>query len=80
MTAVKRLFRRDARGRWRIGDVNGRYQPGQPELEAVYTAALSPFPGTAQTIYLGGYDPNRYPSTDTAWVYATDLARLFGTR
>jgi hypothetical protein len=71
---------RDARGRWRIGDVNGHYQPGQPELEAVYTAALSPFPGTGQSIYLGGYDPNRNPSTDTAWIYTTDLARLFGTR
>jgi hypothetical protein len=69
---------RDARAHWRIGDVNGRYQPGQPELVSVYTAALSPFAGTeGRTIYLGGYDPNHYPSTDTGWVYATDLARLF---
>ena len=38
----------------------------------------SPFaqPGR-QTVYLGGYDPDDYPSSDTAWVYSTDLANLF---
>ncbi|MBV8408372.1 MAG: hypothetical protein JOY64_12120 [Alphaproteobacteria bacterium] len=71
---------RDPLAHWRIGDANGRYRPGQPELVAIYTAALSPFAAAARrTIYLGGYDPNHHPSTDTGWVYATDLARLFAT-
>ena len=34
---------RDARGRWRIGEVNGKYGPGQPELVSIYTVAVSPF-------------------------------------
>jgi hypothetical protein len=68
---------RDARGQWRIGEVNGKYQPGQPELVSIYTVALSPFGGPGrQTVYLGGYDPDDYPSSDTAWVYSTDLANL----
>lgn len=70
---------RDSRGQWRIGEVNGKYRPGQPELESIYTFALSPFaePGR-QTVYVGGYDPDDYPSSDTAWVYSTDLATLIG--
>lgn len=70
---------RDARGGWRVGEVNGKYRPGQPELVSIYTYALSPFgePGR-QTVYLGGYDPDNFPSSDTAWVYSTDLANLIG--
>jgi hypothetical protein len=70
---------RDARGQWRIGEVNGKYRPGQPELVSIYTVAMSPFsePGR-QTVYLGGYDPDDYPSSDTGWVYSTDLANLVG--
>jgi hypothetical protein len=72
---------RDASGRWRIGEVNGRYRSGQPDLVSVYTAALSPFAGSDRaTVFLGGYDPNFHSSTDTAWVYATDLALLLGRR
>jgi poly(A) polymerase len=70
---------RDARGRWRIGEVNGKYRPGRPELVSIYTVAMSPFsdPGR-QIVYLGGYDPDDYPSSDTAWVYSTDLSNLIG--
>ncbi len=70
---------RDARGRWRIGEVNGKYRPGQPELVSIYTYALAPFREVdRQTIYLGGYDPNHFPSTDTSWVFSTDLDNLVG--
>ena len=70
---------RDAQGHWRVGEVNGRYQHGQPELVSVYTYTLSPFsePGR-QTIYLGGYDCDFFPSSDTSWVFSTDLANLVG--
>lgn len=70
---------RDAQGRWRVAEVNGRFQPGGPSLTAVYTFAMSPFPtGGRPSMFLGGYDPNNFPSTNTAWVYATDLETLLG--
>ena len=70
---------RDARGRWRIGEANGTYQPGQSELVSVYAFALSPFSKAGhQTVYLGGYDPDNFPSSETAWVYSTDLVNLIG--
>jgi hypothetical protein len=50
-----------------------------PELVSTYTYALSPFGGQdAGRIYLGGYDCNDHPSTDTAWVYRTDGENLLG--
>ena len=70
---------RDAQGRWRVGEVNGKYQPAQPELVSVYDVALSPFDELGrQTVYFAGYDANFFPSSDTAWVYSTDLANLTG--
>jgi hypothetical protein len=70
---------RDVQGRWGVGEVNGEYRPGQPELVSIYTYALSPFSGSGrQTIYLGGDDPNHFPSTDMSWVFGTDLANLAG--
>ena len=68
---------RDARGGWRVGEVNGKYRSDQPELVSIYDIALSPFsePGR-QTVYLGGYDANFFPSSDTAWIYSTDFVNL----
>ena len=68
---------RDAQGLWRVGEVNGKFAPGMRELVSVYTYALSPFGGAdAGRIYLGGYDPDDFPSTDTAWVSRTELSNL----
>jgi hypothetical protein len=65
---------RDSKGHWRVGEVNGRFQTGNPELVSTYTYALSPFGGQdATSIYFGGYDCNDFPSTDTAWVYRADI-------
>ena len=70
---------RDGHGRWRLGEVSGRFQPGRRELVSVYTYAMSPFGGDdAQNLYVGGYDPNNFPSTDTAWVYRISLGELLG--
>jgi len=70
---------RDEAGRWRIGEVGGRFEPGQPELVSVYTAALSPFAAdSGRAIYLGGYDPNDFPSSNTAWVARAGLGTLLG--
>jgi hypothetical protein len=68
---------RDPQGHWRVGEVNNRFHPGMPELVSTYTYALSPFGGQdAGRIYLGGYDCNDHSSTDTAWVYRTDVENL----
>ena len=69
---------RDASGRWRIAEVNGRHRKGDRELVSIYTAAVSPF--DRDTVYLGGYDPNDFPSSDTGWAYSTSLPNLVGGR
>jgi hypothetical protein len=69
---------RDPSGHWRVAEANGRYQKGDRSLVSIYTSALSPFDG--RTVYLGGYDPNHYPSSDTGWVYSTDVTNLIGQR
>lgn len=70
---------RDRQGRWRLGEVNGTFKPGKRELVSVYTYAVSPFAGAdAQNVYFGGYDPDNFPSTDTAWVYRIGLRELLG--
>jgi hypothetical protein len=57
--------------------VNGKFQPGMTELVSTYTYALSPFGGQdAGRILLGGYDCNDHPSTNTAWVYQTEVENL----
>ena len=73
------LALRDPAGRWRLAEVDGPFQAGRRELVATYTAARSPFGGADATrLYLGGYDPNFFRSTDTGWVYRTELGRLLG--
>ena len=68
---------REAKGGWRVSEVNGRFRPGMPELVSVYTYARSPFGGRdAGRIYLGGYDCNDYPSTGTTGVHRTDVEKL----
>jgi hypothetical protein len=70
---------RDAQGSWRVGETNGKYHSSQPELVSIYTTAVSPFAEAGgRTIYVGGYDPNDFLSSDTAWVFSTDLANLVG--
>lgn len=70
---------RNAQGRWSVGEVMGRHTPGDPSLVSIYTFASSPFSiGDRPRIYLGGYDANDYPSTNTAWIYSADLEALFG--
>jgi poly(A) polymerase len=71
---------RDSKGGWRIGEVGGKFRPGKRELVSVYTYAMSPFGGTDEgRIYLGGYDPNHFASTNTAWVANAPLAELLKT-
>jgi hypothetical protein len=50
---------------------------GHP-LVAVRTIAPSPFGGDA-AIYFGGYDANKAPAHNTAWIARADLATALGT-
>jgi hypothetical protein len=43
MYAGARYAPRDTQGHWRVGEVNGKYPTGQPELVSVYTYALLVF-------------------------------------
>ena len=72
---------RDARGHWRVGEVGGHFHPGKAELVSVYTYALTPF-GAADDdrIYLGGYDPNDFSSTNTAWIASAPITEVLKAR
>jgi hypothetical protein len=73
------LALRDTRGQWRLSEVNGRFAAGGQPLVAAYTATRSPFEGRdSNRLYVGGYDPNFFPSTDTGWVYRIDVEGLLG--
>ena len=68
---------RDSRGHWRLGEVGGKHQAGMPDLVSIYTYAMSPFAGKEQDrIYLGGYDPDHFPSTNTGWIASTMLTNM----
>jgi hypothetical protein len=43
-------------------------------LVATRTIAASPFPGDAAGVYFGGYDANKVPAHNTAWIVRADAA------
>ena len=45
---------------------------------AVRTIAASPFSGDGGTVYLGGFDANKAPAHDTAWIATGQLAAMLG--
>ena len=70
---------REAAGRYRIVEVNGRITPGAPPLVAARSFARSPFAtDQGQTLFVGGYDCNFFRCSDTGWVFRGDLRQLLG--
>ena len=66
---------RDAKGRYRIAEVDGPASPSNPALVSVRTFAISPFTeDNGNVIYFAGYDGDDAPSTDTAWIFRADAA------
>ena len=58
----------------------GKFKDSQiepkPDLVAVRTLTLSPFPtDPVGTVYAGGFDANRNPVHNTAWLYKGVPAR-----
>ena len=50
--------------------------PREPQLVSTRTIAVSPFPEDhGRALYFGGYDCNRTPAHNTAWVYRGELPR-----
>ena len=47
-------------------------------LVATRTIPVSPFAGEGETIYFAGYDANKAPAHNTAWVARTTLAAALG--
>jgi hypothetical protein len=47
-------------------------------LVATRTIRVSPFAGEGETIYLAGYDANKAPAHNTAWVARATLAAALG--
>lgn len=69
-----------------INEINDRFDSTKPTLVAPRTFALSPFEcdGSNQecndVLYVGGFDPNFYPSTNTAWIFRTSLTHAIRNR
>ena len=47
-------------------------------LVATRTIRVSPFPNYGGTLYLGGYDANKAPAHNTAWIFRASLAAVLG--
>ena len=65
---------RDAKGIYRLKEVNGRMDASQTPLVSVRVFAASPFQEPAGgTVYFGGHDGNAKPSHNMAWIFSTSL-------
>ena len=47
---------------------------------AIRTILVSPFPGDGGSIYFAGYDANKVPAHDTAWIVRTPVSAALGLR
>jgi hypothetical protein len=55
-------------GEYELRQVTARFPATGLNLVAVRTLAVSPFPGEANVVYVGGYDANETPAHDTGWI------------
>ena len=63
--------KRDSNGQYSIEEINGTIGANNTALVANRCYVASPFPGES-AVYFGGFDPNRYVSTNKAWVFKKD--------
>ncbi len=77
--------RLEAGGWYLVRHPTGRYelrQVGAPPglaLVAVRSIRVSPFPEEGQVVYFAGYDANKAPAHDTAWIFRSTTAAPTGT-
>jgi len=68
---------REAAGRYRMMEVNGRIPPGAPPLVAARSFVRSPFEvDRGQTLFVAGYDCNFFRCSDSGWVFRGDLRQI----
>jgi len=66
---------RSSKGEYRIGEVDRPAASSKPALVSVRAYAISPFPeDRGSAVYFAGYDADWFPSSDTAWIFRTNLA------
>ena len=58
-------------GRYELHQVTGALPRN---LVAVRSIRISPFPGDGGALYFAGFDANKAPAHDTAWIARTSLA------
>jgi len=66
---------RRAPGRYDLRQVIAPY--GKP-LVATRSIRVSPFPRGSDAVYLAGYDANKVPAHDTAWIFRSTVAAATG--
>jgi hypothetical protein len=64
-------------GRYELRQIIGSPTTGQP-LVATRAIRASPFPNDGGTIYFAGYDANKAPAHNTAWIFRASLAAALG--
>ena len=78
--------RLDAGGWYLVRYPNGRYDLRQitaspirgQALVATRSIASSPFPNDAGALYFAGYDANKAPAHNTAWIFRASVATALG--
>jgi hypothetical protein len=74
--------RLDAGGWYLVRYPGGRYDlrsiSTTQALVATRTIRVSPFPNDGAVIYFGGYDANKAPAHNTAWIFLASLAAVLG--
>ncbi len=63
--------RRDINGQYALEEINGTITKNDTALVATRCYVSSPFQNE-KAIYFGGFDPNRFVSTNKAWVFKKD--------
>jgi hypothetical protein len=64
-------------GHYDLRQINASANPGQP-LVATRSIRASPFPGDAGALYFAGYDANKAPAHNTAWIFRASFAAALG--
>jgi hypothetical protein len=75
----------EAGGWYLVRRVNGYYDlrqvaaPDGRALVSTRTICVSPFAEDRDAVYFAGYDANKAPAHDTAWIYRWTIAAAIGT-
>jgi hypothetical protein len=76
--------RLEAGGWYLVRHASGRYDlrqiaaPSDRPLVATRSIRVSPFPQDGEALYFAGYDANKAPAHDTAWVFRSTIAGAIG--